>query len=154
MKLTLSICIWACCAQPLLSQTFLNAATAVGIDVHVYDNLHGAGVSFVDFDQDGLDDLTFCEDSQIKFYRNNQGDVEELVLSIEVSNNANHPIWVDYDNDGDLDFFISQMQGPNLLFEQTSAMVFENVTSDVGLPLLMDPSFGCSWGDYDRDGDL
>lgn len=136
------------------SQTFSDVATMLGIQVNVYDNLHGAGVSFVDFDNDGDDDLTFCEDNVIKVYRNDNGIATLVDLGLNVIDNAKHPVWIDFDNDEDLDFFVTQMQGPNLLYEQISPGVFENITAGSGLSMYDDPSFGCSWGDYDRDGDL
>lgn len=136
------------------SQTFSDIATQLGIDVHVYDNLHGAGVSFVDFDNDGDDDLTFCEDDVIKVFRNDNGNAIPLDLGLDVIDNAKHPVWIDFDNDEDLDFFVTQMQGPNLLYEQTSPGEFQDITDGSGLSMYDDPSFGCSWGDYDRDGDL
>ena len=136
------------------SQTFSDVANLLGIEVNVYDNLHGAGVSFVDFDNDGDDDLTFCEDNVIKVFRNDSGTPTSIDLGLNVVDNAKHPVWVDFDNDEDLDFFITQMQGPNLLYQQTSPGIFENITNSSGLSTYDDPSFGCSWGDFDRDGDL
>lgn len=137
-----------------LGQSFSDIAASVGVSVNVYDNLHGAGVSFVDFDQDGDDDLTFCEDGQIKVYRNQNGVADLVDFGFVVDDNAKHPVWVDYDNDGDLDFYFTQAQHPNKLYEQSSPGVFTDVTENAGLTSYDDPSYGCAWGDYDRDGDL
>jgi len=69
--------------------------------------------------------------------------------------------WGDYDNDGDLDLFVTKayasVQLRNSLFRnqlmETGTPDFEKVTAgdlvnDLGW------SYGFSWGDYDRDGDL
>jgi enediyne biosynthesis protein E4 len=69
--------------------------------------------------------------------------------------------WGDFDNDGDLDLFVTTAYSPsatknelfmNMLIE-TGTLSFQrigtgDVANDVGW------SYGCAWGDYDRDGDL
>ncbi|MCB0542641.1 MAG: VCBS repeat-containing protein [Saprospiraceae bacterium] len=64
--------------------------------------------------------------------------------------------WVDVDNDGDLDLFISN--GPqagqnNMLYLNNGAGAFSPLSSD---PLVQDgkPSDGASWADFDNDGDV
>ncbi|HLT24281.1 MAG TPA: FG-GAP-like repeat-containing protein [Ignavibacteria bacterium] len=69
--------------------------------------------------------------------------------------------WIDYDNDGDLDLFVTAAYGSglhnnslykNLLMENDS-LEFEKIT---GSPIVNDAgwTYGHSWGDYDKDGDL
>jgi enediyne biosynthesis protein E4 len=69
--------------------------------------------------------------------------------------------WGDYDNDGDLDLFVTTAYSgsttPNLLYRnmlrETDTLAFEQVTTgDVATDLAN--SYGFAWGDYDRDGDL
>lgn len=60
--------------------------------------------------------------------------------------------WGDYDNDGDLDLYITNY-GPNLLYRNNGDGTFSDVTALAGVG---DPGFsaGCAWGDYDKDGDI
>jgi hypothetical protein len=58
----------------------------------------------------------------------------------------------DYDNDGDLDLFVSAF-GPDTLFRNNGNGTFTDVTSEAGVS---DPlwSTSATFFDYDRDGDL
>ena len=58
------LCLPLLCA----AQTFQNMSTELGIQAMNDDNLHGAGVSTADFDQDGDHDITFCLDGEIKVF--------------------------------------------------------------------------------------
>jgi len=135
------------------AQIYSNQNTAQNIQAVVNNNLHGAGVSTFDFDHDGWDDITFALDDVIKIYRNNEGSSELTDFGFSATDNAKHPQWVDYDNDGDSDFFITQYLHPCKLYRNDN-MVFTDVTSGCGIAQLNVPHFGSSWGDYDRDGDL
>ncbi|MCK6614763.1 MAG: FG-GAP-like repeat-containing protein [Ignavibacteriaceae bacterium] len=63
--------------------------------------------------------------------------------------------WIDYDNDGDLDLFVTN--GPqggqnNFLYRNEGNEVFTKITDS---PVTLDnrSSDGSTWGDYDNDGD-
>jgi hypothetical protein len=58
----------------------------------------------------------------------------------------------DYDNDGDLDLFVTSF-GPDTLFRNNGDGTFTDVTKDAGVS---DPlwSTSAAFADYDRDGDL
>ncbi len=60
--------------------------------------------------------------------------------------------WGDYDNDGDLDLYVTAY-GNNALFANDGHGRFVDVTAETGT---QDDRFstGCSWSDYDRDGDV
>jgi hypothetical protein len=64
--------------------------------------------------------------------------------------------WVDFDDDGDLDLFVSNISrsDQNALYRNDGSGGLAKVTSG---PLVSDsggPSKGHTWGDYDNDGDL
>jgi hypothetical protein len=62
---------------------------------------------------------------------------------------------VDYDNDGDYDFFLSTYNsGQCRLFQNDGNFVFTDVTLSSGLFGLTSANYGASFADYDKDGDL
>ena len=142
------------CVLSAGGQTFSNMNNVLGLQVFVNDNLYGAGVSFVDVDQNGLDDLTFCTHDEIKTYLNFEGNASYVDYGFVVDEDAKHPTWVDFDNDGDLDFFFTQYGNPLKLYRNDGSMNFTDVSSICGLPSNNTNDFGACWGDYDRDGDL
>ncbi|MDG1779974.1 MAG: FG-GAP-like repeat-containing protein [Flavobacteriales bacterium] len=119
-------------------------------------HFNGNGVSFVDFNLDGFDDITFGTPEGPVFLVNDQdGGFEETDLGVSNTGDAKHPMWVDVDNDGDLDFFTTNAFSPNRLWINEGNNTFLDITDDSGLiqSNLWD-SHGASWGDYDNDGDL
>jgi hypothetical protein len=58
----------------------------------------------------------------------------------------------DYDDDGDMDIYVANYDGGNVLLENQGGGVFADVTT----PVLECPvaSYGAVWGDYDNDADL
>ena len=117
----------------------------------------GGGVSFVDWNSDGFDDLTFATNNgqDVIFYEN-LGDGFQLVDPPFVSNTYEHKqiLWIDYDNDGDKDLFISTYNGPNLLYQNDGNMNLTDVTATVGLPTDSQETFGITFGDVNMDGYL
>lgn len=60
--------------------------------------------------------------------------------------------FIDYDNDGDQDVFVTRMGDRNLLYRHDGA-VFVNVSAGSGLNVSAQNT-GAAWADYDRDGFL
>ncbi len=129
----------------------------------------GSGIALGDYDNDGLTDI-FCvnfagsivdalpEDeptARCRLYRNLGNmkfeDVTER-SGLGLVAFGMGAAWGDYDNDGDLDLYVTSF-GDNALFQQNPGGVFVEVTDRAGAN---DSRFsaGCSWMDYDRDGDL
>ncbi len=145
------------CLSNLSAQVFTNSATSLGIN-HTYNStVHwGAGVSFFDFDNDGWDDITLLRhgDSAL-FYKNMGGYFELLPSMVYVPGRATQIIWVDYDNDGDNDFFLSTFEaGQCRLYQNNGTFGFTDVTLSAGLIGLTSANYGVSFADYDKDGDL
>jgi len=137
-----------------IGQVYSNMNVQFGINVVVTDNIYGAGVSFHDFNGDGWDDLTFSQDEELKFYKNQEGVCVEQTFPFDISNTVKQPIWVDYDNDGDKDFFVSGYLDSNQLYRNDGNGNFTDVSNSAGVSDYLTPHYGASWGDYDRDGDL
>jgi len=88
------------------------------------------------------------------FFRNNKGLYQEVNLGINNFSQAKTVQWVDFDNDEDLDLFVTSNDSPNRLYENNGAMNFTDVTDAAGLLINDHISWGSSWGDYDHDGFL
>lgn len=116
---------------------------------------YGASVSFYDFNNDGWDDLTFArENDSILFYKNNQGTFEKIGSFIYGGGKVKQVIWVDYDNDSDLDLFMTVYEGRPRLFENDGQFNFTDVSIPTGLPLFQTNNYGVSFADFNNDGFL
>lgn len=135
---------------------FEDKAGALGVGFSYGQSYLGGGVSFMDFDQDGWDDLTYAteEGQPVRFFRNVEGSFVEVDLGINETYATKQVMWVDYDNDGDLDFFASSIYGPNVLYANNGSMVMKDVTQGSGLYTEDLYTYGVSFGDIDNDGDL
>lgn len=61
--------------------------------------------------------------------------------------------WIDYDNDGDLDAYLTNWQGANNRLYRNDNGTYVRVN---GIPMTTDPGASLSsvWGDFDNDGDV
>ena len=117
----------------------------------------GGGVSFADFNNDGWDDLTYAteEGSEIYFLKNNDGIFTSITLNgISNTFKTKQVIWIDYDNDGDQDFFATGFEGVNKFYRNDGNMNFTDISSTIGLFQTDLFSYGVSFADIDNDGDL
>ena len=124
-----------------------------------------------DFDNDGDLDLAAAvvtKDDHTVLYRNNgNGTFTDITVQaglILEPGSSNAPVlWADYDNDGDLDFFISEVDNgstktiPNrmYLFRNNGDATFTDVTASAGLdPTGVGDFYDAAFADFDNDGDL
>ena len=141
----------------LFSQLYFNEVSSFEDFNHTYFNgVSGAGVSFVDFNQDGLDDISIPTNSEnsILFFKNSNNKFELINLNIDFPYQAKQILWIDYDNDHDKDLYVTSFNGKNKLFQNQGFLYFNDVTSQVGLPDSISSSFGSSWSDINNDGYL
>lgn len=140
----------------LFAQQFTNVAEALGV-VHSMSSADGfgGGASFCDFDQDGWDDITLVnENDSLYFFRNVGGQFERIFYAGVFSGKVRQALWVDYDNDGHLDLFVSRDGSACLLFRNNGNMTFQDVTVEAGIAGLNTRNYGVSFADYNKDGFL
>ncbi len=118
----------------------------------------GPSISFFDYDNDGWDDITIpaSDSNDFQFFKNVQGSFEKQNLSITSNGSqVRQAIWVDFDNDGDNDFFAtSDVEERTWLYRNDGDNNFVDITSESGLSQESVPYWGASWGDYDNDSFL
>jgi len=137
--------------------SFENSALELGVYSPCgYTDL-GNGISFFDYDNDGWDDITMASvnGDAVHFYKNINGNFVYQNLNINQNNAQNKQVnWVDIDNDGDNDLFITSNSSANRLFLNLGNMVMEEITSTCGMLTENFATYGASWGDYNNDGFL
>lgn len=139
--------------------TFLHERGAYGD--YLFPELIGAGGAFLDYDNDGDLDIYLVQGGdpdgdndghRNRLYRNDGG----RFIDVSSAARADVPGYgmgcaaADYDNDGDIDIFVTRL-GPNVLLRNDGNGVFDDVTKTAGVG---DAGFGASSAflDYDRDG--
>lgn len=139
------------------SQSFVDIAPSEGIFHSLNTNLQygGSGVCFFDFDNDGWDDITFVqENDSLLFYKNVNGSFQLLPSLAYGNDQTRQLLWVDYDNDGDNDLFITETNGKVRLLQNDGFFHFTDVSAQAGLSPFSTNNFGVSFADYDNDGHL
>lgn len=112
-----------------------------------------------DFNADGHVDLYvgFADPKIASQVFRNAGNGKDFVdvatdIGLALSGVSRQPAWIDYDGDGDLDFFAAFRDGANRLFRNERGM-FTDVTAAAGLGDTR-KTVSAVWWDFDRDGDL
>ncbi|MFL0353285.1 FG-GAP-like repeat-containing protein [Xanthomarina sp. GH4-25] len=129
--------------------------------------------NFVDINNDGDLDAFVCHDTQPNVYFINDGtdnldnlDFYQGASAVVPNGIGMHPnggnygtVWIDYDNDRDIDMFIAKCRGGNVthkineLWRNDGNGVFVNVATSANLA---DPvqTWSSAWADFDNDGDM
>ena len=133
---------------------------------------HSIGPAWADFDNDGDFDLLVCNLAHPRYI-----DFSEKTVLYEATGNReapfqdaredagiaydechSEPLWADFDNDGDLDLFITSV------YEKERSYLYQNMLAETGRPVFRDITYLAGarvfngWGtaalDFDQDGDL
>jgi hypothetical protein len=119
--------------------------------------------NFVDLNNDGHLDAFVCHDVDPNVYYTNDGSgnltFNQGGLGDDAGGGNYGSIWIDYDNDRDMDMFIAKCRGGattiniNEMHENDGSGNFVEVASALNLA---DPiqTWSSAWGDFDNDGDM
>ncbi len=135
-------------------------------------NIFIQGSNFVDINNDGWADIFAChDDAESRAYQNNQNGTFSFnanLISTETDptsdNSGNYAsMWIDYDNDRDLDLYISKCRGGvtsssdprriNMLWQNDGNNNFTEVAAQANLKIGAQ-TWLSDFGDIDNDGDL
>ena len=134
---------------------FTDVAAAAGLA----DAYETRAVAWGDYNADGQVDLYVgFADPKVpsKVYRN-EWKGRRFVdvageIGLQLHGVSRQPAWIDYDGDGDLDFFAAFRDGPNRLLRNDRG-TYTDVTRQSGIGDTR-RSVSALWWDFDRDGDL
>ena len=154
--LILTACHFAVYSQEQSQINFQNRAEILGIDCECGSLEFGIGITFFDYDNDGWDDISFAtaDGDNIRIYRNNNGIFELQDFSISLTYQTKQINWVDFDNDGDNDLFVTSNTDGNRFFENLVDLTFRDISETSGMQLRNTGTYGASWGDINNDGYL
>ncbi len=147
--------------------------TAFSIETLGGPNIFVQNTNFADINNDGAIDYFACHDDGISSPYRNSGngtftydlDMINAVSAGDSDNSGNYgSIWTDYDNDGDLDLFISKCRlqaadNPNdprrlnVLYQNDGSNNFTEVADQAGLRPLTQ-TWATNFEDIDNDGDF
>lgn len=144
-------------------QGFVNVTQAAGVESSDNGIKESPwwGVSWADYDNDGWLDVivTRVQGRPLLFHNDGEGKFSEqgeaLGLGEVTLRNGKNPVWIDYDEDGDQDLYLSGIgshafyRNNQGLFEEVTDQVFvENLEGRSGLPSV----FATATADFDQDG--
>ncbi|MEL6253576.1 MAG: FG-GAP-like repeat-containing protein [Bacteroidota bacterium] len=116
------------------------------------------GASWVDYDDDGDDDLFVADYAHWQASRMYQNNGFGIFYSVDIGQATTHtgsnagPVWGDYDNDGDIDFYMANnIRAYNHLYENIAG-TFD--LADTTVQGYEGYSHSASFVDYDNDGYL
>ena len=115
----------------------------------------GGGVSAGDFDGDGFTDLYFAGAGGGQLWRNVEGERFEdasAAAGLVREGETRAGYFVDYDNDGDLDLFLTVVFRSNRLYRNEGNGKFLDVTESAGIVGGQLVTHEAVWFDFDNDG--
>ena len=118
--------------------------------------------NFIDINNDGHLDAFVCHDVEPNVYYINDGsgNLEFIQGGLgDYPSGGNYgSVWIDYDNDRDMDMFIAKCGGEvprrtNQMHRNNGDGTYTEVGDEVGLADPMQ-TWSSAWGDFDNDGDM
>ncbi|MCK4979365.1 MAG: VCBS repeat-containing protein, partial [Candidatus Delongbacteria bacterium] len=142
----------------IISKVYRNDGNGIFTDIEAgLEGVYWGSVEWGDYDNDGDLDLILTgrnnePNSVSKIYRNDGNDIfTDIEAGLEGVERSTS-VWGDYDNDDDLDFFIS---GGSDVLSISIARIYRNdgndIFTDIEAVLGGVSSGSADWGDYDND---
>ncbi|MFN0059990.1 MAG: CRTAC1 family protein [Planctomycetota bacterium] len=145
-------------APPAAAQNpFTSEAAARGVFHFTYGSIiaYGFGMALVDLSGDAQLDLVLTGQifGEVGVYQNTGAGNFSPVVASGIPPGASYVgiAAADYDADGDVDLYFSNLASPNVLARNDGGFQFSDVSAAAGVA---DPGYatGCAWGDFDGDG--
>jgi len=139
------------------SASFTDVTRSTGLErgevVHIDSSAHG--VAWADYDNDGDLDIYLPYRFELsRFFQNNgDGTFSDVTEKMGIWGYMS-ACFADYDNDGDLDLLVTNFARPNALYQNNGDGTFTDVTARSGVGDQRGDTYGITFGDYDKDGDL
>ena len=122
------------------------------VELGLQPNQGGRHGTWLDINHDGWMDLMIELVSGWKLYRNDQGEFADITSSTELPNLHDGSFFseTDIDLDGDVDIFMTRIDGSDHLYVNLGNGSFEDATIASGLSGIP-AELGCLWVDFDHD---
>jgi hypothetical protein len=138
------------CAQP-----YTDVSAQYVLNYYGMVPMFGNGLSFYDFNKDGLDDITLASNGfGVQTFINTGTGFSQIPLFDALEGDIKQPIWLDFDNDGDADFFAARALEDLVLMRNDGNQTFTDLSDQFAMPYETYMVMGCSWGDYNNDSFL
>ncbi len=119
----------------------------------------GTGAVWLDYDQDGDQDLFLTSRRGPNQFYQNQGNGTftevSAMLKLDHIGDAGGASSADFNNDGWPDLFVTNCDSADILYKNIGGQYFQNITGPAGIDIWENHrGTSASWGDYDSDGFL
>ncbi len=134
-----------------------NATGTAFTEVSYAQYIFSQRTNMIDINNDGHLDAFVCHDvdANVAFYNDGEGNLTFVQGGLGETCGNYGSIWVDYDNDGDMDMFVAKCgcDPTDLLMRNNGDGTFTNVAPQLGMSD-SHQSWSSAWGDFDNDGDM